>query len=343
MDEMPYRPFDWYPGFYRKPSWRWIRAGYLVESRRRRDPRIDDDWVALARLVQRPSGRWPTAEKEKCSAIAAAFELWQHGPCLQRSRMEAYLLTSVPFERIATICGLDPAIVEAYHAVFFDVRSMVSATDWLLSQAIGLRRAFNPDVPELDRVWKYFAFTGGESVLEIVIAVTAGTKLPNWLTDTFTNPAFDEARLRLKVKLSILAVANTPKQWMAISAIRKRLRRIEGVVADESNGDNLLIAMKSFLAVAPRLPSISPDEEPRSTGVSLIADEVDQRDVSTQRHRPLVSLVDDERAITTDLPETPVELLELHRHSWRSLDEDPDTADGIDVGRGRCRVLIAAS
>lgn len=77
----------------------------------------------------------------------------------------------------------------------------------------------------------------------------------------------------------------------------------------------------------------------------LYADAADQGDVSTQRHQPFVNVVEAERPITTDLPETPVELLELHHHcSWSfdAEDPDPDTVDGIDVDRERCRVYVTA-
>ena len=336
-------PLSWLPGSHRrKPAWRWLRAGYLSSTRRRLDPRIDDDWVAHARLVRRKCGRWPTPEQERCSAITVAFALWQGGDSLLRSKLEAYLLTSAPFARIAIICCLDPTIVEVYHAVFFDVRSRALATDWLLSQAVGWWSATTPD---LAQVWKYLAVLGGVNILEVAIAVSTATPLPAWLSDTFENPALDEVRLRLNVKLWILALtSNTPKDWKALAALRKRLRRLEGVDAKESHGDMLLVAMESFLAVSPRPLSISLDEEPRSTGESLIADAADQGDVSTQRHQPFVNVVEAERPITTDLPETPVELLELHHHcSWRSFDaEDPVTVDGIDVERERCRVYVTA-
>ena len=210
-------------------DWRWLRAGVLAPTRRRLDPRIDDDWVAHARIVRRACARWPAATKGNLSAISAAGELWGGAGSEVRSALEARLLTPLPIQRVAEVCGLCADVVEAYHAVFFDVRPRLSATDWLLREAVRWRPTTHLGVPEMGQLWKYLALVGGEKVLEVAIAVTTGRALPEWLTDSFHNSALDEAQVRLKVKLSLSAMTvNTPQAWKAVAAIRKRLRKLEG-------------------------------------------------------------------------------------------------------------------
>jgi hypothetical protein len=264
--------------------------------------------------------------------------------------IEAYLLTTVPFERIAVICGLSTAAVETYHELFFDVRPRMAATDWLLRQAVGWRSAFDHAAPDLGRVWKYLAFSGGLNVLEAVIAVTTNTPLPDWMVNAFSNPAVDQARLRLSVKLYISALtASTQQQSMAVAAIHKRLRRFEKV-DDEESEDMMLSAMEAFLAPSPkryRRYATSLDEAEHLKGGKLLSDGNDERMATLPRYRSFATLVDEavstahEVSIATEMFEVPVGVLESFPR-WRSFDdEDPDLNDGIDMERERCRVLVA--
>ena len=168
----------------------------------------------------------------------------------------------------------------------------------------------------MGQVWKYLAVAGGEKVLEVAIAVTTGMALPAGLSDFFENPAIDEACLRLRVQLSIFAMtANTPQQWKAITAIRKRLRKLEGD-GPHAIEDDRLACMEAFLGI----PTLQQRES-----VPLIAD-------AETVHLP------------TTAPEVPVKQLERIPLSWRSHAEDPDaTDDRIVDERERCRVFVIAN
>jgi len=54
---MEANPLLWLPfSFSRKPEWRLLRAEFLLATGRRRDRRIDDAWVDLARDAIRGRG-----------------------------------------------------------------------------------------------------------------------------------------------------------------------------------------------------------------------------------------------------------------------------------------------
>jgi hypothetical protein len=88
-------PLHWLPGsFYRKPSWRWLRAEYLTATGRRLDPRIDDGWVAHARAALNDRG------ESVIAAVRAAREVWAGNPVVN-AELQALLLTTEPLDRIA--------------------------------------------------------------------------------------------------------------------------------------------------------------------------------------------------------------------------------------------------
>jgi hypothetical protein len=320
VDESPHIARHWLPdSFFRKPEWRWLRAGVLAPTRRRLDSRIDDGWVAYARIIRRVRSRWPGTSKEKLSAIRAAQELWSGADSQRRSVLEAYLLTPLPIQEVGETCGLGADVVEAYHAVFFDVRSRSSATDWLLCQAVGWVPSITRGTPDMDQIWRYLAVAGGEHVLEVAIAVMTGASLPKWLMESFVNPAVDDARVRLRVQLAIFAMtATTPQQWKAVTAIRKRLRRLEAVHVDRTPDDHRLAAMEAFLATGDdRHVDASPAKV--NAGVQRV------------------------QVLDADVTDVPVNVPNPIPVSWRMYDaEDPDADGRVDVDAGRSRIFVFA-
>src|SRR5690349_6175971 len=94
-------PLAWLPGsFFRKPSWRFLRAEYLAVTGRRRDPRIDDGWVALARAAILGRG----GNRSKAAAVQAAREVWGV-ESTAKWELEARLLTDEPLEQVAERCA----------------------------------------------------------------------------------------------------------------------------------------------------------------------------------------------------------------------------------------------
>ncbi len=216
----------WLPGsFYRRPEWRWLRAVYLVERGGRGDRRVDDGWVAHALAVVRGRG----GDRPKAAAVRAAHHIWANGAPDRRWELEARLLTEAPLEHVARRCGLPVRVVGAYAAVFFAVRPMRAAVDWVLTRAIGYRPPGVFTSPQPGGVWKYAGFFGGATVLDVVLASTTGRPLPEGLVgDTGSRRRFDEARLRLLARLWVaLVCAGSGQQIARVIAAREQLRDLE--------------------------------------------------------------------------------------------------------------------
>ncbi len=231
-------PTDWLPdNFYRPPVWRLWRASYRTQNRLARDTQVDDEWVEVAmRLVAGPD----SPERAGVSEDAlASYELWiaDREP---RWVLEAQLLTSRTFAEVAAACEIPETVVDAYAQVFFDVRSKFHARDWALTMAVRSHPLNDFAGPQPAGLWKFFAFTGGPEVLDVVVAVTSNRPLPDWLRRQFTtNPRVEEQRLRLKTKLAVAALtAKGASQLGSVVELAEQLRRLDkeaGVPAGEAD------------------------------------------------------------------------------------------------------------
>jgi hypothetical protein len=193
---------EWNPNsFFHRPEWRWLRAEHLHQTGRRLDRRLDDDHVVEARnlLAQRFRKRAQVAE------IEAAYDVWS-GSEVRRGELEARLLTDEPETDIAAKLGVPLPVLEAYHAVFFDVRSKKSATDWLRHIVIkhnSFRGFFGP-MPF--SAWKLAAFVGGTHWLNQTIPATLAKPLPAVLPTNLDLSSFTIMKAQRQVELWIKLV-----------------------------------------------------------------------------------------------------------------------------------------
>ncbi len=271
-------PSDWLPdSFFRSPAWRIFRADYRREHGLLPDPRIDDGWVEIARKLLSASD---ACDRSGAATEARfAFAVWQAGRTLQWL-LEAQLLTPRPFEEIAALCSLTEPVVEAYHHLFFDVRSRPEATDWVMARAVRSGPLNNFAGPQPAGLWKFAAFTGGPLVLDVVVAVTLNRPLPGWLRETFvTHPVLEEQRIRLKAKLAIAALTvGSAHQLGSLLELSAQLRGLE-VAAGLSVGEEspLLPAAGEFLSALGRLATTEPKSVARATASGPLTPERPRR------------------------------------------------------------------
>ncbi|MBN9122245.1 MAG: hypothetical protein J0I06_24415 [Planctomycetes bacterium] len=250
------RPCDWLPdSFSRSPAWRMLRAAHRLKEKVPADLHIDDKWVDVAQRLLRPTG--PSFASD---AVRVANDLWVADQAA-RWHLEAQLLTTRPFDEVATACALDTPVVEAYHQLFFDVRPRLHASDWVLHLAVRSNPINDFAGPQPAGVWKYMGFMGGPLALDIVVAVTSDRPLPSWLRETFvTDPAFEEQRLRLKTKLSVAALtAKSASQLGSVLDLSEQLHDLEVAAGlDVMEEEPLFPAVGEFLAALGRLATVPP-------------------------------------------------------------------------------------
>jgi hypothetical protein len=253
---MEYEPSAWLPDSpFRSPAWRYLRALWLVERGKRAKPIFDDAGVRRIKCYLSTTSRTgpdPTCAEpeENDSTITRALRLFRDGPEELRWRLEAYLLTTEPLEAVAARCALPLATVQTYQDCFFAVRPCREASDWVWHCAIraGSWNGFGVDYPGC--VWKAFGFVAGPLALELAVAVTTGAPFPGWVREACgTNPAYEEARLRVVGKLVVAALrTNAPAGLGPLVKARQRLRRLDRQALGTVDGpDSLLPAMEGFL------------------------------------------------------------------------------------------------
>jgi hypothetical protein len=158
------------------PSWRWQRAGDLLDQQQLPD-RLDDEVTAAA---WRFRSHLAASEAGVTGAVAAAAAL----PCesslslahaiynengRRRWEIEARLLTGLSAGEIAQRLESEVALVETFAAVFFDVAGRTNSVAWLAAYLpIGL---LTPANPTEGQIWMHVAASGdgARAALDVLI------------------------------------------------------------------------------------------------------------------------------------------------------------------------------
>ena len=153
----PLRPLDW----------RWRRASLGKVPTNRRGRRIDDSWVRRARRHLAALAPRPEARRRRRSPLAAAIDaaraLRSPVGIETRDELEARLLAGQDDVTVAARCGLDPGVVAAYEALFFEVRAYLDCTDAVLILAIG------PRLVDPDGGGRWAAYFGGPVMVDALL------------------------------------------------------------------------------------------------------------------------------------------------------------------------------
>ena len=102
-----------------------------LATRGRFDRRIDDHLIKQARTDLAKKFRFDGSPPARSTTIQSVHELSRTSDSPLRWRLEAFLLTDLPFREIGEILHLPSRFVTAYHNLAFDVRPRSKATDWL--------------------------------------------------------------------------------------------------------------------------------------------------------------------------------------------------------------------
>jgi hypothetical protein len=156
---------------FRATDWRWRLAAYLLaRGRRGRRRWRSDPWLARALRSQR-AARAGARRRARDAEVQAALAFRCGGDPRLRLEVEARLLAGQSYGEVAGRCGLDPAVVEAYEKLFYDVVDQRQATDYVMAFAVdpdGTLRSGAPDAAALVRL---FALFGGPLVLDVLLHV----------------------------------------------------------------------------------------------------------------------------------------------------------------------------
>lgn len=184
-----------YLSAFRSVDWRWRLAQRQcngnVAARRRRD-----HWVAAASALAsefeayRLQRRAAPTNAAIVSAVRDASIL-AHDPTLLQSELRARILANEPATAISDRIAVQSLVIDAYEAVFFDVRPRLNATSWLRHRVLAPHMRPDGSVSDVGGLWMVAAIGGGIAALEVIVSCLPPTRRYIAEIDDYFNPAFD--------------------------------------------------------------------------------------------------------------------------------------------------------
>jgi hypothetical protein len=101
--------------------------------------------------------------------LVRALEIYESLNVVLKSKLEAYLLTDLPVEAIASRVSETAAVVEAYAAAFFAVREQTAAVTISLAEIADAYKDAPHETVVRQYIWKRAAIVGGADALEALI------------------------------------------------------------------------------------------------------------------------------------------------------------------------------
>jgi len=159
----PMRPVDW----------RWRHAAELCALGRHAPRRFDDESIREAVHFLRRQRRCQTERQSarlarQFAEVHDAIRLRQQDD-RRRTVVEARLLAGESPATIAQELNVTVAAIEMFENLFFNVRDRRSATDWIVSIAIGRIEAAQDEQLRRERFIKWVAYSGGPEVLHTAL------------------------------------------------------------------------------------------------------------------------------------------------------------------------------
>ena len=155
---------------FRAANWRWQRViGALDQTQplpsRRRDSPIGYKWIREGmrfkilhdRSLNDPAMQYVLLDEQP--AIFWAHWLYSQANNSSRYSIEAYILSRQTDFEIGFQCGVPPAIIDAYEALFFNVREKLNHPDYIVNCVIGQaihRGLAERDFDLLSKLYGYF-------------------------------------------------------------------------------------------------------------------------------------------------------------------------------------------
>ena len=249
-----------HPDNPRRPvDWRWERARIALQkgiSRRR-----DDTWICKAARYKRDFDN--CREDTDWYALVDKYPdlTWAHDLATNngveggtlKSALEARILARDDWDRIAKRARTRPDVIEAYEAVFFNVRPELDNEDYVLHQVMGPSLHLGFQEQEYDLIWKLFGYKGGPAVLDALIGVIDAAPRPQSTAEAGAWMA-DVTRQGLKRKGLLAVHLVRINNFNAVEFIDKVLKLFElerdapggGAGATEGMLENVKVMMNSL-------------------------------------------------------------------------------------------------
>jgi hypothetical protein len=278
----------------RSPAWRWQRARAIVEQRLTCTARTDD--APTRRVVEYlqasalPLGGSQAQDGVPADAVLHAAHRFYEAGGLVRFIVQARLLARQSPSDVARLTSFEPAVIECFESIFFEVRAHLDAKDWVANQVLWPGLEANLPTEALGGALMAIGYWLGPAILDIAVAVATDAPLPCWVCAAAGEPArLYEARVRLSTKLLLAALT---LRTSADAAAMKKLMRAKRRLEREIDGtlvpaDPILEAMLDWMASLSQRKAEGPAPGDARTVVASPRPTRAPRQVKVQRPQPV--------------------------------------------------------
>jgi hypothetical protein len=230
----------------------------------------------------------------RCSQnLVQALDIYESQNMILKSKVEAFLLTDLTFEDIASRINVSAAVVETYTAAFFSVREETAGVTVPLAEIAKAYKDAPHETLVLQYLWKRAAIVGGADALESLINAPQPTTV-----EDATAAAASEAKVLASFKIAEATktiVVTEPNSLRALTDALIHLRD----VAPPNESQELQSQVDALLK-----------KIPFSVNKSTLVDT--SADLAAFRQSPVELSLNEEWQLHAGLPlENPSELLEL--------------------------------
>lgn len=229
---------------FRQPSWRWVRANDLINRGMYYSQRRDDPSTGIAVAYLRETNRCLSdlrlrRMRERFRHVAQAHHIWQSAGAT-RLEVEARILARQNDVEIGLELKQPAATIQAYADLFFDIRSRIDATSYVLFQVIGVHPRRVPTAVQLMQMSSYehgplvidpwFEYLrDGSTSTDLTSAAGRMAASINLLVEAQTLPDDAETQMSLLRRLPSL-LRNTWKSATAVTATNAFRRSTDAII-----------------------------------------------------------------------------------------------------------------
>lgn len=143
-----------------------------------------------------------------------------HDDSPTRWAMEAYLLSRETDAQIGFLLGCPPEVVEAYEALFFDVRSKLQHPDYIINVVIGPQIHQGLGSRDIGALWKLCGYQGGPYVVDELIGKCRSreksARRPEQTGNFFSETTCDSVLMKTALTALSMPIPSSTKQQLKL-------------------------------------------------------------------------------------------------------------------------------
>lgn len=263
---------------FRPADWRWQRAREIVDgaglnATRRRDGLLGYKWINRAvRYIRAYDASRDDRQRmvlaESRPDIFWAHWAWDSDINPQKFSIEAHILARETDFEVGFRCGLPPTVVEAYEALFFNVREKLVHSKYILNCIMGPAIHRGLSEREYDLLWKLYGYFLGPYMLDAMESKFAS---PTWCgtPDAVGATVLDDAIGTLKLKASIAAKTVPVNQHTQLAIMEQFTKFVEVERNTDTAGKSQTVVLDHIQAMMTCLPFNIGGRDPRNNHAAI--------------------------------------------------------------------------